>query len=96
MSFKRKTDKALNRFGNFMGKTRENLREVERLPEHFVKGCAKGSVKGAAGATRFVGDVGTGGLKEMSGIVAHGMRELTGQKKPKCPYKSNLSKDWFE
>ena len=92
MSLKRKTDKALNGFGNFMGKTRENLREVERAPEYFVKGY----LKGAVGATKLAGDVSTGVLKEMSGIVAYGVREATGQKKRKGPYKSNLAKGWFE
>ena len=96
MSFKKKVDKGLNKFGNAMADLQDFGGEVERVPEKFVKGTAKGVVKAPKALAKGGADVGVGVLKELSSVLAHGARELTGAEKPKRPCKSNLAKGWFE
>lgn len=92
MPTKRQINKAVNAVGNKLGDLREIGHEIERAPEHFVKG----SGKAAAGLAKASGVLGVDVLKELSGIAAYGARELTGAKKPTKPFKSNLAKGWFE
>jgi len=96
MSFKKTVDNSLNTFGNTMADLRDVGREIERIPEKFVIGTTKAAVKAPVALAKGGADVGVGVLKEMSTILAYGARELTGNKKRKGLYKSNLAKGWFE
>ena len=96
MSFKKKVDKSLNRFGNTMADLQDFGREVERMPEKLVKGTAKAAVKAPVALAKGGADVGVGVLKEMSGFLAFGARELAGTKETKRSKKANLAKGWFE
>lgn len=95
--FSKKTiDTTANKFGTAMGHLQDTGREIERIPEKFVKGTAKAAVKAPVSLAKGGADIGTGVLKELSSVVAYGAREATGAKKSTRPYKSNVAKGWFE
>jgi hypothetical protein len=96
MSFRKNVDKGLNKFGNSMADLRDAGREAERMPEVLAKGAAKAVVKVPGALAKGGADVGVGVLKELSGILAYGGRELTGSKKANGSCKTNLAKGWFE
>lgn len=96
MSFKKAADRSLNKFGNTMGNLRDAGHELERIPEKAVKATARVATKAPGALAKEAADISVGVLKEMSGIVAYGAREVTGSKKKAGPFKSNLAKGWFE
>lgn len=74
MLFKHKVDNGLNKFGNSMANLLDVGREIERIPEKFVKGTTKAAVKAPVALAKAGADVGVGVLKEMSGILAYRIR----------------------
>ena len=56
----------------------------------------KGLARLADNAAEAGKDVPLGVAKELTAVLAYGYRELTGVKKRKGPYKSNVAKKWFD